>query len=446
VVVTAASLARPFAGEPIWLWPSLQLGLLVLPFSPLLGLGSFVPGLLWLTARDWRSLGASRLNWAWLAFLGLMLLSAAWGGNGVQNWLGLANFLPFVWLFAAFSRYLIHWQQWQRLVSLLVAASLPVVLLGLAQLYLGWHGPINLLWIVNFQYQAQGNPPGRMSSVFPYANILASYLALIWPLALGGWFQVWGDRPQRRQRIWGWAVLLVVLLLGLLLSDSRNAWGVVLGTTLAFAWYERWHVLVGLSVALGTATYWAAFGSLGQGWLRQIIPSFLWRRLTDEDYPIRLVATLRPTQWEFAWDLAQLRPWFGWGPRSFGFLYEEQMRFWMGHPHNLPLMLAMEQGFPALLLIYGLVGYIVVRAIARLRQRDLVPRNRRLLLSLVLAFLSSAAFAWVDIPFFDSRLNLINWLLLAGLWGLAQGPQVADQPGADSPEGPWPLPVADLDG
>jgi O-antigen ligase len=373
-----------------------------------------------------------------------MILSAAGGSNGSENWLGLANFLPFVWLFMAFSRYLNRWQQWSRLTLLLGVGSVPVVLLGLAQLYLGWHGPVNLLWIFNFQYHPQGNPPGRMSSVFPYANILASYLALIWPLALGRWFQAWSERPQAKYRLLLWTLVLAIVLLGLLLSDSRNAWGVALGTTLLFALYERWFVLVGLSAALGTATYWAAFGSLGQGLLRQIIPAYLWRRLTDVDYPLRLVATLRPTQWDFAWNLAQLRPWLGWGPRSFGLLYQEQMHFWMGHPHNFPLMLAMEQGFPALVLLYGLVGYIVVRATVSLRFAVLSAQDRRLLVSLLLAFLSSAAFALVDIPFFDSRVNGLNWLLLAGLWGLAQQP--TSRGAAGSSAGPSPLPIADPGG
>jgi O-antigen ligase len=174
-------------------------------------------------------------------------------------------------------------------------------------------------------------------------------------------------------------------------------------------------------------------------------------------FPNRPTATLRTTQWEFAWSMTQQRPWTGWGLRNFTPLYEAQMQQWLGHPHSLILMLTAETGIPATLLLFGLVGWVLARGVlllmnwpvsaADIQQEQIATEevgenalsinqnsldtttnqvvcqdkkagDRVILFSYLLAFAACTLFNTVDVTLFDFRVNTISWLLLAAICGV----------------------------
>ena len=97
-----------------------------------------------------------------------------------------------------------------------------MIVTGLGQLYLGWAGPWQLLGgLIPWWIKAGGNPPGRLSGLFDYANITGSWLALVWPFGLAALLQ----RPLPWQRRALALLLAASLVASLYLTDSRNAWG-----------------------------------------------------------------------------------------------------------------------------------------------------------------------------------------------------------------------------
>ena len=143
---------------------------------------------------------ARPLNWG-LAILSVWLVvTSCFAFKPVEAFLGLANFLPFFIFFAAFSVLIQTPEQLRRLAWILVIPSLPVVILGLGQQFLGWSSPALVQAIFGWVLEANGNPPGRMASVFMYANILAAYLQMVLILGLGLWietFQTWRQHQNR---------------------------------------------------------------------------------------------------------------------------------------------------------------------------------------------------------------------------------------------------------
>jgi O-antigen ligase len=176
-------------------------------------------------------------------------------------------------------------------------------------------------------------------------------------------------------------------------------------------------------------------------------------------FPNRPTATLRKTQWEFAWSMTQQRPWTGWGLRNFTPLYQAQMQEWLGHPHSLILMLTAETGIPATLLLFGLVGWVLARGVLLLANWSLFPADIKqekiatletaknalvsnqkyivnsknqvncqevrsadslIFFSYLLAFAACTLFNTVDVTLFDFRLNTTSWLLLAAICGVSQ--------------------------
>ncbi len=97
--------------------------------------------------------------------------------------------------------------------------------------------------------------------------------------------------------------------------------------------------------------------------MREIVPSYFWARLTDDLYDDRYVTALRTTQWGVAWKMMLQRPFLGWGLRNFTPVYQQEMNVWMGHPHNLFLMLLAEVGIIGTLLLSSFVGGILGKAV-----------------------------------------------------------------------------------
>jgi O-antigen ligase len=394
-------------------------------------------------------------------------------------WLGVFNFIPFFGLFATFSILLQTPAQLRRLAQILVLTSVPIVIMGFGQLYWGWSTPKtwhDIFLVLGCAIAPQGNPPGRMTSIFMYTNVLAAYLAIVFILSVGLWiesFHEWGvgNREWRvgRQGDGGMggqggfkrfkaaitnyqlpitnyhsSLILGVVVLGnlaaLILTNSRNAWAIAVLAAIAFAVYRGWRwLLVGVS-AIAAAVFGAAFAPPPlQQWLRPIVPAYFWKRLTDQLY-VRPEATLRTTQWQFAWNLTLQRPWTGWGLRNFQPLYLAQMHTWMGHPHNLFLMLAAEIGIPATIVFCAWIGWILFQSSQVLAQKSpdsrlpstgaqmCYPTNSRLpyksdrliYFSYIVAVCACLLFNTVDVTIFDARLNTLFWILLAAIAGVTR--------------------------
>ncbi|MEP0859309.1 O-antigen ligase family protein [Trichocoleus sp. DQ-U1] len=429
-------------------WHYAQLGFLFFPLIPILGaIGIFI-GLVGTWRKKYPTIIRRPLNRGFAIFCTWVIISASFAPFPLEALLGLFNFLPFFIFFAAYSELIQTPAQLRRLAWILVVPSVPVVILGFGQIFLGWASPALLEGIVGWALQPKGNPIGRMASVFMYANILAAYLQIVFILALGLWIEESKKRSPQSRRLrtatleqraeakaktkyifpfpFTWRIgFLSVAVIGnaaaLILTNSRNAWAIVVLSCLAFAFYQGWRWLIAGVGAIATSILWAAFGpSPVREWLRTIVPYYFWARLTDQMYPDRPVALLRTTQWQFAWSMTQQRPWTGWGLRNFTPLYETQMKVWLGHPHSLLLMLTAETGIPATIFFCGLVGWVMVQAVLLLRETQLIAslQNKLILFSYLVAFGACTLFNSVDVSIFDLRVNTLGWLLLAAICGV----------------------------
>ena len=371
-----------------------------------------------------------------------LVITACLAHNQSEALIGLFNFLPYFFVFAAYSVLIQTPTQLRQCAWLLVVTSIPVVLIGLGQLFWGWAGHFQFLWILfDWVIVPKGEPPGRMASAFMHANILAGYLLIVFSLSLGLWIDNYHSVFPAKKRVgrlyqvsltawlrWGFLSAVVIgNLVALILTDSRNAWVIAVFISLAFALYQRWRwLLAGVSGVAGSILC-AAFGPLPvQQWFRAVVPAFFWARLTDQLYPDRPQAMLRTTQWQFAWSLTQQRPWLGWGLRNFSPLYEAQMHVSLNHPHNLLLMLTAETGIPFAVLFCGWVVWAIVPSVHLWRNWQAVAastsgqllQDRLVFFSYLTAFLACVLFNTVDVTVFDVRVNSLGWLLLAAICGV----------------------------
>ncbi|MEH2191800.1 MAG: O-antigen ligase family protein [Nostoc sp.] len=443
--------------------------ILIFPLSPLLGAVTigFVSLITWL--KQSRKINRRPLNWGFALLSALLIVSAAFADDKTTAFLGLFNLLPFFLLFVAHSALIQTFVQLRQMAWVLAIGSMPVIILGLGQLFLGWSFKLEIFWVVlSWTIAPGGNPPGRIASFFLHANTFAAYLTIVFILSLGLWLEQWrlfiGHRASgighRALGIGHWAsgighrasasgisystptpsspsspplptpysplpflfltIAVITNFIALIFTNSRNGWAIAIFACLAYALYQGWRILVGGVAAIVSSVLLAAFAPSPVAQIfRRVVPAFFWARLNDDMYPNRPVALMRKTQWEFAWSLAQERPWTGWGLRSFGKLYRAQMHIGLGHPHNFFLMLSAETGFPTTLLFCSLLGWILITGIQLLRKSKYINTEDRLIFfSYLLAFVGWVLLNTVDVTLFDFRLNVISWLVLAAICGV----------------------------
>ena len=321
----------------------------------------------------------------------------------------LANWLPFFWGFWGFQPYVAEAGARRRAALWLVAGTLPVVVTGLGQLWLGWQGPWQLLGGLVIWFMAPGGEPeGRLSGLFDYANIAAAWLALVWPLMLAALVQPGLDRRRRGVVL----MLAAALVTALVLTESRNGWGaLVLAVPLVLGPVSWPWLLPLLALALIPVVLAVLPGvpELLQDPARALVPESVWSRLSDSRYAgERALASTRLSQWGVALQLIAERPWLGWGAAAFSVLYPLRTGKWHGHSHNLPLELAVSHGLPAALALVGLVLALLIVSL-RCSRMGLFDR------AWWAAVLVLVVIHGTDMPFFDSRLNIAGWILLAGL-------------------------------
>ena len=400
-------------------WLYFCVSVLFFPFFPALGALGLVVVMVVIWRRNYRQIVRSPPNRALGILASLLILTSILAEDSVSAWLGLANFLPFFALFIALRNLIIKPTQLRQLSWLLILPSLPIVLLGFGQMYAAWDSPPLIKTVLGWELVPLGFPPGRMSSVFIYTNFLAIYLAIAFTLAFGLWLETW-QQLETRKRTQTLVLLTFILLAdisGLILTSSRNAWIIAVLSFMAYAVYLGWKWLVLLVTGAATAVLWASFApSLGGTQLRQIVPTFIWTRLSDSAYD-RPVETLRVTQWQFCWNLIKERPLFGWGLRNFTTLYEAKMNLWLGHPHNLFLMLGAETGIIALVLFMGIIAAIAFKA-CKLLAIWSDKESSLIFFSYLVAFSACILFNLADVSIFDLRINTIGWILLAAISGV----------------------------
>ena len=114
-------------------------------------------------------------------------------------------------------------------------------------------------------------------------------------------------------------------------------------------------------------------------------------------------------------NLLQINPFFGIGATSFTEIYRFETGFWKGHSHNLLLELAISYGLPTTFIFFTTINTILLRSgkfiFNNKRLNDLSLYDRAFWTALFFFIISQLA----DIQYFDGKISLIVWILIAAL-------------------------------
>ncbi len=393
----------------------------------------------------------------------LLVFSAADAYNPGEATLQLANFLPYLVMFAYLPGLFTRLEILENLAIALVLTSIPLSIIAIGEFIIKspflpepWQA---IAWIDAIR---KAPHRGRAMAMFDHPNVMASYLVVVLGLALGLWMvqlsygvlhrrdlttqhavegasdatpppidvppgedgeeKYAGKEPDTFTAEFSPSTLLIwatgLILAGIYCTGSRNGLAIALSQLAVFVVLGRLNRRILVTVAFLVGISATAVLGIGLG-ERQI------GILNLADDP-------RVGVWAIAADLMRERPWLGWGLGNFKFLYpprlidpEYQDVF---HPHNIWLLLGTEAGIPVMILMSLLVGFICYRAVRycltpaqKTDNPSLQVSGRAIALGYLLAFWGCLGFALFDVTFYDVRVNALNWTMLAALYAIPFG-------------------------
>jgi len=402
-------------------WNWLQFGLISFPLSPFLGGISIVVASLLTWRKQYHIISDRPIHKGFAILSILLLITTGFASSQLDAVLGLFNLIPFFFFFTGLTPLIQTPAQLRQIAWIMVFGSVPVLIIGFGQLFLAWNFQFQFLWIVfDWIVTPEKSLSGRMTANFMHPNTLAAYLVTIFILGLGLWLENYHKLQQKNRLIIFLTITVCANFIALILTNSRNGWGITIFACLAYALYKGWRLIVAAVITITSFCFLAAFAPSPIAQLfRLFIPYGIWARLNDDMFPNRPVGLMRKTQWEFAWNLTQQHPFTGSGLRSFGGLYKTQMQIDVNHPHNLFLMLSAETGLITTLLFCGLLIWILITASQILgKSRYIEPENRLIFFSYLITFIGWILFNTVDVTTFDIRLNTLSWVFVAALSGV----------------------------
>lgn len=366
----------------------------------------------------------------------LLVISSLLAKDPGEAFLQLSNFLPFFWLFAALPTLISTLTRLEQIATDLIIAAVPIHIVAAIEYVLkaSWLPPELSQWSRVEAIRAAPHR-GRAMVMFDHPNALASYLVIIFGLGLGLTLKrLFCDSSQESKPSLLWFHIpvsnpLLYLatgsnLLGLFASGSRNGLLVAISQIIVFGLLAKAKRVILIS---GTVM---VFG---------IIAGTAWLGLGHRPHAItNLADDPRIGIWKIALDLIRERPWFGWGLGNFKMLYPPRLidpaYQDIFHPHNIWLLLGSEAGLPVMVLLTVMVSYILYRGIRLLRSPRLSPSVHWVVIAYFLAFGGCMVFALFDVTFYDARVNVLNWLALAGIYiPTIVGNQESNQLGKRSP-------------
>lgn len=336
---------------------------------------------------------------------------------------GLANFLPYFFLTAITSYIIRTPTQFIHFLWLLVLSSLMVSGFGVLQAVIDrpdWIFPKVIF--DSYPIPMGFSPDRRIQSFFGHFNETAAYLLMILPIALHFALGKVKSISKSQQ-----AIAAIALALGtcvLILTGSRNAWGLaILGAVALAMYYRQWLLVAGFGI-ISLVITWGVFGQkfgLGGEAVRSLLPEgFVNRLASTVDPSLGAYASTadRLNVWQFALSLISQHPIQGWGLRNFPLVAESMGYDLRGlpHEHNLFLAIAVGAGIPALLGFIGIIGWTIWTSL----KSALIKDSEGMIVVVTIGVMLFLMSGWLDLVLYEPRLSMVLWLLLGGMYGLTR--------------------------
>ena len=399
------------------------LGIFFLPSTILISIVFLLPAFAITSISGNKSFFKDYWNFPFLIFGLLILISAISQNYLLTNkydaiWdtklslIGLANWIPLIWVFWASQPYLNSKSKRRSFSVILVAGTFPVLITGFGQYFLNWTGPFQTLNGLIIWYQRPVENPGGLSGLFSHQNYAASLLNFIWPFCIALFIEKGNNLFKKTAAL----SFLISTGIGAFLTFSRNAWlglftsmPIVLGKKVI----KFLLPIITITILIVFFLFSPIFESELQNSLRNLLLGKILLEFSNKGY--EGLDVTRIEIYKNALELIKENPFFGIGAGSFTEIFFLNTNFWKGHSHNLFFELSISYGLPSTIIFFMTTANILYLSSKKIfhnkNKIDINYIDRAFWTALFFFLISQLA----DIQYFDGKISLITWILIAGL-------------------------------
>ena len=399
------------------------LGIFFLPSTLIIGIFLLLPAFIVSSFLRNESFFKDYWNFPFIFFGLLILLSAIlqnyiFKNNFVGIWdpklslIGLANWIPFIWIFWATQPFLNSKLKRRSFSLVLIAGTFPVLISGFGQYFLNWTGPFETLNGLIIWYLKPIENPGGLSGIFSNQNYTGSWLNFVWPFCIALFLEK-GKNLFKKTVTFSF---LISTAIAAFLTFSRNAWLGLLTSIPIVVGKNAFKIIlpiVTFTILILFFSFSPLFEGEFQNMVRNLLPGKILLEFSNNGY--EGLDITRIGIFKSAFELIKQNPIFGIGAGSFTEIFYLNTSFWKGHSHNLFLELSLSYGLPATIIFFTAISNILYLSSKRIFFNKLMSNvsyiDRAFWTALFYFLISQLA----DIQYFDGKISLITWILMAGL-------------------------------
>ena len=399
------------------------LGIFFLPSTLIISVLFLLPAFLISSLKGNKPFFKDHLNLPFLIFGLLILLSAIFQNYFLPNnydeiWdtklslIGLANWIPLIWVFWASQPYLNSKSKRRSFSLILVAGTFPVLISGFGQYFLNWTGPFQTLNGLIIWYQRPIENPGGLSGLFSSQNYAASWLNFVWPFCIALFIEKGNNLFKKTAAL----SFLISTGLAAFLTFSRNAWlglftsmPIVLGKK----GFKIFLPLITIIIFILFFLFSPIFDGELQNNLKNFLPGKILLEFSNEGY--EGLDVTRIEIYNSALELIKENPFFGIGAGSFTEIFFFNTNFWKGHSHNLLFELSISYGLPATIIFFITNINILYLSSKKIFSSKIKINGTYIDRAFWIALFFFLISQLVDVQYFDGKISLITWILIAGL-------------------------------
>ena len=338
-----------------------------------------------------------------------MLISIFTSPFGLRSCFGVFNWLPFFWVFWSVSIYFRDSANIKRISMSLVYGTIPVIIIGFSKLIFGLSESPRLFGSFIVWHLVDNN---EFTGVFYNRNICAAWLAATFPFFVAAiWFPICSRKDVYKKVV---AVLsLLSLVFAMVMTNSRSAIGsLFLGSLCMFSdffsldrmigrfrSFRLFFMLLAVSVSFSIGAYLGLF--------RPLINTLGQFFANDDRFAI----------WTFAMHSVSKSFLVGSGSGGFASYVSLSSPFdrLYHHVHSLPLDLWISYGlFAMIIFLVYVFAWLSVAIRSRTLQGCIYTK------AWVISFIMLIIVHIADLPYLDARINLVGWILFAGIVSFAE--------------------------
>ncbi len=314
-----------------------------------------------------------------------------------NSWIDIMNWIPLFVSFHSFQFYLKTSTQRILCCKALIISTIPVIFSCISQYWFKVYGP---------------NSQSGVEGLFSNPNYTGYWLSTIFPLSL---YFLLKNRSNKYKSLFISIVTLLILYF-LINTSSRNALvSISFSTLLVFCSKVLFIKLLFLfTFLLLVVTLNPTIAAKSYEFLKVFLPI----KLLDKFIlfsKLDILSLHRLDIYKNALYLIFRNPAFGWGASTFGALYLLKSGISpAGHTHNLILEIAYNYGIVPSLIITLFIFNLFFITLTYLRKDKF---NKILFIDKIwlTSALSSIIFHMSDFPYYDGKISILFWLLLAGI-------------------------------